>query len=88
MTLYANQAKIGEGRIDQTVLLRFSAYAGLDIGRDNGLPVDPAYSDKSPYPFTGTVKKVIFDLQPKPHDTARRLHRDLHHAAVAAGISA
>ena len=71
MTLYANQAKIGEGRIDQTVLFRFSGYAGLDIGRDNGLPVDPAYSDKSPYPFTGTVKKVIFDLQPKPHHTAK-----------------
>ena len=62
--------------------------AGLDIGRDNGLPVGPAYSQKSPYPFTGTVKKVIFDLQPKPHQTAKRLHQVLDHAAVAAGISA
>ena len=85
VTLYANQAKIGEGRIEKTVLLRFSAYAGMDIGRDNGLPVDPAYSAKSPYPFTGTVKKVIFDLQPKPHRAAKALHQDIHQAAVAGG---
>ncbi len=86
MTLYADDANIGEGRMDQTVLFRFSGYAALDVGRDNGLPADPAYANKSPYPFTGTVKKVIFDLQPKPHD-AKGLHQDIHHAAVAAGIS-
>ncbi len=88
VTLYANRAQIGEGRIEKTVLLRFSAYAGMDIGRDNGLPVDPAYSAKSPYPFTGMVKKVIFDLQPKPQRTAKALHQDLHYAAVAGGLSA
>ena len=68
--------------------LRFSGCAGLDVGRHNGLPVGPAYSQKLPYPFTGSVKKVIFDLQPKPHQTAKRLQQVLHHAAVAGGISA
>ena len=44
VSLYANGEKIGEGRIEKTVGVRFSAYAGMDIGRDNGLPVDRAYS--------------------------------------------
>ena len=57
VTLYANRAKIGEGRVDQTVLLRFSRCAGMHIGRDNGLPVDPAYSQKSPDPFAATVEE-------------------------------
>ena len=39
-------------------------YAGMDVGRDNGLVVDRAYAAKAPYAFTGTVKKVVFDLKP------------------------
>ena len=50
VSLYANNAKIGEGRIERTVLVRFSGYAGMDVGRDNGLPVDRAYAAKSPLP--------------------------------------
>ena len=71
------------------MLLRFSAYAGMDIGRDNGLAVDPAYADKSPYPFTGTVKKVIFDLKPAArHEDEQALHEAAAHGATAHGISA
>ena len=36
----------------------------MDIGRDNGLPVDRDYADQSPFAFTGTVKKVVFDVAP------------------------
>ena len=43
--------------------LRSRPYAGMDIGRDNGLVVDRAYEDKAPFAFTGTVKRVVFDLQ-------------------------
>ena len=77
VTLWANDRKIGEGRIDKTVPVRFSGYAGMDIGRDNGLPVDrEAYGDKSPFPFTGSVKKVVFDLAPpRGSKTARRCTR-------------
>jgi arylsulfatase A-like enzyme/uncharacterized membrane protein len=88
VTLHANDAKIGEGRIDKTVPVRFSAYAGMDIGRDNGLPVDRDYRDRSPYPFTGTVKKVIFDLKPAAHQDEQALHHHGSAHAVAAGISA
>jgi arylsulfatase len=61
---------IGKGRIDHTVPVRFSEYAGLDIGRDNGGVVDRGYADKAPFAFTGTVKKVVFDLKPHPSDSA------------------
>ena len=36
----------------------------MDIGRDNGMPVDRSYADRSPFAFTGTVKKVVFDVDP------------------------
>ena len=87
VTLWANGAKIGEGRMDRTVSLRFSFYAGMDIGRDNGNTVDPAYRDKAPYPFTGTVKKVVFDLKPAAHEHEKTLHETAHHGATAAAMS-
>jgi hypothetical protein len=49
--------------MEHTVPVRFSD-AGMDIGRDNGMPVDRSYADKSPFAFTGTVKKVVFDVNP------------------------
>ena len=88
VSLYANHAKIGEGRMDRTVAVRFSAYAGMDVGRDNGLPVDRSYAARSPYPFTGTVKKVVFDLKPGTHDDEKALHEAGAHVATAHGISA
>jgi hypothetical protein len=41
------------------VPFRFSRYAGLDIGRDNGLPVDRSYADRAPFAFTGRVRKAF-----------------------------
>ena len=55
--------------MDFTVPLRFSGYSGMDIGRDNGGVVDRDYADQAPFAFTGTIKKVIFDI--KPHLTCR-----------------
>ena len=42
----------------------------MDIGRDNGGVVDLSYEDRKPFAFTGTIKKVVFDL--KPHLTDAR----------------
>ena len=75
VTLWANDKQIGEGRLDHTVPLAFTSYAGMDVGRDNGLVVDLAYEHKAPYAFTGTVKKVVFDLKPHVHDDEHELHR-------------
>ena len=88
VSLYANDRKIGEGRIEKTVSFRFSGYAGMDIGRDNGLVVDRAYAEKAPYTFTGTVKKVLFDLKPAGHEDEKALHEAAAHSAAAHGISA
>lgn len=81
MTLYAGDEKIGEGDMPKTVPVAFTSYAGMDVGRDNGLVVDRAYEDKAPYAFTGTIRQVVFDLQPVDPDTELALHR---HAAVQA----
>jgi len=83
-TLYANHVKIGEGRMDRTVPIAFSSYAGMDVGRDNGLVVDAAYKARAPYAFTGTVHKVVFDLKPASHAVEQQLHQ----AAGAGGIGA
>ena len=88
VSLYANDEKIGEGRLEKTVFFRFSGYSGMDIGRDNGLVVDRAYEAKAPYAFTGTVKKVVFDLKPGTHDDEKALHEATAHVAAAHGISA
>ena len=80
-TLWVNGKLVGEGKMPHTVPIAFSSYAGLDVGRDNGLVVDLAYEDKAPYPFTGTVKKVVFDLQPATHQDEKDLHE---HAQVHA----
>ena len=69
--------------------LRFSGYSGMDVGRDNGLVVDRAYAAKAPYAFTGTVKKVVFDLKPAArHEDDKALHEAAAHGATAHGISA
>jgi hypothetical protein len=41
-----------------------------------------------PYAFTGTVKKVVFDLKPSSHDDEQALHDAGAHVAAAHGISA
>lgn len=43
----------------------FTAYAGMDIGRDSGEPVSPSYLEKSAFPFTGSIGKVAFELDPR-----------------------
>lgn len=88
VTLWANDELIGEGRIDRTVPVAFSSYAGMDVGRDNGLVVDRAYEEKAPYTFTGTVKEVVFDLKPSTHEDEHALHEHRSLNAVAHGISA
>jgi arylsulfatase len=60
--LFVNDKAVGENHMEHTVPQRFTAYAGMDIGRDNGEAVSPTYKAKSPFPFTGKIGKVVFDL--------------------------
>jgi arylsulfatase len=88
VALWANGRQIGEGRIERTVPIAFSSYAGMDIGRDNGLVVDLDYESKAPYAFTGTVKQVVFDLKPAIHKDEHELHQHSSLNAVAQGVGA
>ncbi len=87
VTLWANDKQIGEGRLDKTVSLIFTTYAGMDIGCDNGGVVDLAYEDKAPYAFTGTVKNVMFDVKPSHHEAEIDLHRHDLAGAVGHGVA-
>ena len=77
--------------MDHTVPIRFSGYAGMDIGRDNGGVVDQAYEDRKPFEFTGTIKKVVFEIKPQPSkEEAHELHTAAPpraHRARALGLS-
>ncbi len=89
VTLYVNDRPVGKGRMDHTVPVRFSGYAAMDIGRDNGGVVDLSYDDRKPFPFTGTVKKVIFDI--KTHhmqDDEHELHLAERHGHTVHAVSA
>jgi arylsulfatase A-like enzyme len=81
LMLYVNGEPAGKGRLDHTVPFGFTGYAGMDIGRNNGLPVDRSYADRAPFAFTGTVKKVVFDVAPHLDD---KDERELHEASLQA----
>jgi arylsulfatase len=87
VTLWAGDKQIGEGRLDKTISLIFTTYAGMDMGRDNGGVVDLAYEGRAPYAFTGTVKKVTFDLQPAHHEAEMALHEHAVTQALGAGAA-
>jgi arylsulfatase len=63
--LLINGRSVAEGRLETTVPLRFTTYAGMDIGKDNGEPVSPSYRDRSPFSFSGKIEKVTFELEPQ-----------------------
>jgi arylsulfatase len=89
VTLYVNDEKVGAGRMEHTVPVRFTGYAGMDIGRDNGMPVDRSYADKSPFAFTGKVKKVVFDVNPHLDEAhEQELHEHAHQALAGHAINA
>ncbi|PYI40767.1 MAG: arylsulfatase [Verrucomicrobia bacterium] len=64
--LFINGKQQAEGKIEHTVPLRFTAYEGMDIGADNGLPVVPTlvYAKILPTNFRGNIQKVEFDVGP------------------------
>ena len=88
VTLLVNGDVVGEGELPKTVPVTFTSYAGLDIGKDYGLVVDRAYEDKAPYAFTGTVKRVVFDLNPAEAAARHSDARDLHHHEQVQGVAA
>lgn len=88
VTLFIDGAEVGGGRMPQTVPVSFTSYAGMDVGRDNGLVVDREYRDKGDYAFTGTVRHVTFDLKPVEGERAKHTEEHgLHHHEQIQGVA-
>ncbi|MEM1368121.1 MAG: arylsulfatase [Cyanobacteria bacterium P01_H01_bin.15] len=60
VTLYANNRKIGQGRVEKSIPNRVTLDETLDIGFDTGTPLTDAY--ELPFEFTGALEKVTVDL--------------------------
>jgi arylsulfatase len=89
VTLLVNDEPVASGRMDHTVPSRFSFYAGMDIGCDNGHVVDRSYEDRKPFRFTGEIKQVVFDVAPHlSEEEAQALHEHAQQALAAHGANA
>jgi arylsulfatase len=67
VTLYYDGKKVGEGRVDRTVPMAFSADETTDVGRDTGTPVSSDYTRHTSV-FSGKVNWVQIDLGKDDHD--------------------
>ena len=62
LAIYINDEKVGEMKM-RTQPGKFAiAGEGLNVGRDGGEPVTGDYPGQYPWPFTGTVKRVVVDV--------------------------
>ena len=61
VTLYVDGDQVGEGRVEGTIPMMFSADETADVGRDTASPVSDDYSGETSI-FTGTVNWVQIDL--------------------------
>jgi arylsulfatase len=66
-SLYLDGTKVGEGRVDTTVPMVFSADETCDVGRGTGSAVSPDYHAKD-NEFNGEVNWVQIDLEQDSHD--------------------
>jgi arylsulfatase A-like enzyme len=65
--LYVDGKKVGEGRVEQTVPMLFSADETCDVGKGTGPAVSPDYDPKH-NEFNGEVNWVQIDLEKEDHD--------------------
>jgi arylsulfatase A-like enzyme len=61
-TLFFDDRKVGETEFSVTVPLAFGISGGLSIGRNPGSAVSQSY--EPPFPFTGKIKTVTYELSP------------------------
>jgi len=81
-TLLVDEKQVVEGRIPQTIGVRFSLDETFDIGQDTGTPVLEEYEAKMPFPFTGTLTKFVVVLEPQKlsEEEQQRLREQLARA--------
>ena len=66
-TLYLDGEKIGEGRVEGTVPMIFSADETCDVGSDTASPVSDDYTSEASR-FTGKVEWVQIDIDDAAED--------------------
>jgi len=62
-TLFVNGQKVGEGRIEHTQAMIFSADETADVGIDLGTPVVEAIGSEAKSKFTGRIPKVTVEVR-------------------------
>jgi hypothetical protein len=80
-----DEKQVVQGRIPQTISVRFSLDETFDVGQDTGTPVREDYADRMPFRFTGTLKKFTVVLEPLKlsAEKQRLLHEQLAKAMAA-----
>ena len=84
-TLFVDGTPVAEGRIPQTIGVRFSLDETFDVGSDMGTPVAEDYADKMPFTFTGALKRFVVILEPEnlTPDERKRLLEEEARASVS-----
>jgi arylsulfatase len=80
--LSVNGKEVASGRVDKTEFARFSADETFDVGCDTGSPVSNDY--KSPFKFTGKIKKVEITLEDEKLTPDEKLELKKRQAAAEA----
>jgi arylsulfatase len=62
-TLYVNDEKVAEGRIEHTQAAMFSADETADVGVDLGTPVVETIGSEAKSRFTGRIPKVTIQVK-------------------------
>jgi arylsulfatase len=81
-TILINGEKVGEGKIERTQAMVFSADEGVDVGLDGETPVTDDYKERD-NKFTGKIHKVTIDIAPQKLGAAeqKQIERALTEAA-------
>lgn len=84
-TLLVDEKQVAQGKVPQTVGVRFSLDETFDVGEDTGTPVSESYANAMPYPFTGTLKRLGVVLEPEnlSAEEKARLQKELAKALMA-----
>lgn len=67
VTLFIDGQQVGQGRVDATLAMVFSADDGCDVGKDTGAPVSPDYGSRG-NEFNGIVKGVQLAIDEAAED--------------------
>jgi len=67
VTLYYDGKVVGQGRVEQTQPMGYSADEACDVGSDSGSPASPDYGP-SDNRFSGVIDWVQIDIGDDSHD--------------------